>query len=416
MTINDIYTILGIKESFEIPTSLMSKVVNADIKERKEIFEKFEALGVDKSEDFFRDFFQEQAANRKDLKQDYTPNAICKILSGIIPSATSFIDVCAGTGSLSLAAAQRGTDGYIICEELSLAVIPILIFNFAFRNMNAIVKEKDVVLNEIKNIYIIESSEKYSNIKKVHSYDYDRTKYEPEKNSLIISNPPYSIGWNQKNDERFEGYSLPPKAKADYLFVLDAVSRLSEDGKAYFILPLGVLFRNAKEGEIRQQLIENNLIESVILLPDKLFMNTDIPTIFLVLNKRKTDKSVFIINASDEFVKLKSKNNISDEQINKIVETYNNKNEINGFSRVVGFEEIEKNEFNLNVPRYVMKEAIKEYIDYPQVIRELAQIKKEREQLDIKLFETLDQLYGSTAESQALLEHVTNLFSEYINS
>lgn len=182
----------------------------------------------------------------------------------------------------------------------------------------------------------------------------------------VVSNPPYSQSWipprksktgiRIKIDPRFD-YGIAPKGKADYAFLLHDLYHLKSDGIMTIVLPHGVLFRgepgDRSEGSIRQKLIENNHIDTIIGLPADIFFGTGIPTIVIVLRKDRTDNDVLIIDASKGFKKEGKKNKLRASDIKRIVDTCIERRSIPGLSRVVGKEEIRQNGYNLNIPRYV---------------------------------------------------------------
>ena len=176
---------------------------------------------------------------------------------------------------------------------------------------------------------------------------------------VVVANPPFSLDkWGAdfaENDPfmRFNHYEVPPKSKGDYAFVIHMIKSLNEHGRMGVVLPHGVLFRGAKEGKIRQKLIEQNLLDAIIGLPANLFFGTGIPAAILVFKKNRVNNDILFIDASREFDKAKNQNNLTDENIEKIIETYRNRNEIEKYSHVATLEEIQENDYNLNIPRYV---------------------------------------------------------------
>ena len=193
----------------------------------------------------------------------------------------------------------------------------------------------------------------------------------------VVSNPPYSQHWkpaNKEMDARFAQYGLAPMTKADYAFLLHELHHLKPDGILTIVLPHGVLFRGKApkiydkdgnilpieqreegqgEGQIRANLIEKNNIDAIIGLPANIFFGTGIPTLILVLKKKRSDDGVLIIDASKGFVKDGKQNKLRACDVKKISDTYRERKEISGFSRVVSRDEIRRNEYNLNIPRYV---------------------------------------------------------------
>lgn len=176
----------------------------------------------------------------------------------------------------------------------------------------------------------------------------------------VVMNPPYSVSnWNKAelkvSDPRFEiAGTLPPDSKGDFAFLLHGLYHLSTEGTMGIVLPHGVLFRGSSEGNIRQKLLDKNYIDAVIGLPSNLFTNTGIPVVIMILKKnRSIDAPVLIIDASNSFIKVGKQNVLQEKDIAKIVDVYVNKTEISGYSHLASREEIRKNEYNMNIPRYV---------------------------------------------------------------
>lgn len=184
--------------------------------------------------------------------------------------------------------------------------------------------------------------------------------YHPLFVDAVVSNPPYSQNWEPEdmaNDTRFKEYGLAPKSKADYAFLLHDLYHLNPTGIMTIVLPHGVLFRgksdDGSEGEIRKNLIEKNRIDTIIGLPANIFYGTGIPTIIMVLKKDRPNTDVLIVDASKGFEKDGNKNKLRARDIKKIVDVVINRTTVSKFSRVVTRDEIRKNEYNLNIPRYV---------------------------------------------------------------
>lgn len=180
--------------------------------------------------------------------------------------------------------------------------------------------------------------------------------YDPLYVDAVVSNPPYSQGWNpsdKETDPRYAGYGLAPKGKADYAFLLHDLYHIKPDGIMNIVLPHGVLFRGGEEGEIRKNLIEKNKIDAIIGLPANIFYGTGIPTIVMVLKQKRANTDVLIIDASKGFVKEGKNNKLRAADIKKIVDVVTSRETKEKFSRVVSRDEIRKNDYNLNIPRYV---------------------------------------------------------------
>lgn len=174
----------------------------------------------------------------------------------------------------------------------------------------------------------------------------------------VVMNPPYSLHWSANKgflqDPRFSPYGvLAPKSKADYAFLLHGFYHLKNTGTMAIVLPHGVLFRGAAEGKIRKKLLKNGSIDAVIGLPANLFYNTSIPTVILVLKKNKENRDVMFIDASKGFEKKKNQNELREEDIQKILDTYEKREDVERYAHLAKYNEIEENDFNLNIPRYV---------------------------------------------------------------
>lgn len=201
----------------------------------------------------------------------------------------------------------------------------------------------------------------------------------------VVANPPYSTEWSPhtellKYDDRFKDYGkLAPAKKADFAFVQHMIYHLDDNGTMAVVLPHGVLFRGAAEGVIRQYLIkEKNYLDAIIGLPSNLFFGTSIPTSILVFKKcREDDENVLFIDASQSFEKGKNQNHLTTEDVEKIVETYKNRETIDKYSYAANLKEIEDNDYNLNIPRYVDTFEEEEPIDLEQVQKDLNQIDDE---------------------------------------
>lgn len=180
--------------------------------------------------------------------------------------------------------------------------------------------------------------------------------YQPLYVDAVVSNPPYSQAWNpagKETDPRYARFGLAPKGKADYAFLLHDLYHLKPDGIMAIVLPHGVLFRGGEEGNIRRNLIENNHIDAIIGLPANIFFGTGIPTIIMVLKQKRDNTDVLIVDASKGFVKVEKNNVLRACDIRKIADTVTARAEEERYSRLVSRDEIRRNDYNLNIPRYV---------------------------------------------------------------
>ena len=179
--------------------------------------------------------------------------------------------------------------------------------------------------------------------------------YNPLYVDAVVSNPPYSQRWDAPTgpDPRFDDYGIAPKSKADYAFLLHDLYHLRPDGIMCIVLPHGVLFRGGEEGQIRRSLVENGQIDAIIGLPANIFFGTGIPTIVMVLKKRRTRDDILVIDASKGFVKEGKNNKLRTSDIRRIVDAYEAREDVERFCRVVSKQEVRNNDYNLNIPRYV---------------------------------------------------------------
>lgn len=180
--------------------------------------------------------------------------------------------------------------------------------------------------------------------------------YNPLYVDAVVSNPPYSQAWDpsdKEHDPRYTRFGLAPKGKADYAFLLHDLFHIRPDGIMTIVLPHGVLFRGGEEGTIRKNLIENNHIDTIIGLPANIFFGTGIPTIIMVLKQHRENTDILIVDASKGFIKDGKNNKLRASDIKQISDTVINRENIEGYSRVVNREEIRANDYNLNIPRYV---------------------------------------------------------------
>ena len=374
---------LGIHESYQLPDALMSALL--DPCKRVELLGMV-AGGIDGATDPLRDYFQENHANRDAMMQDYTPDCLCELVSRIAPRSERTLDLCAGTGALSLFSADGAR--FVQCEELSTRVLPVLLMNMALRNHRGVVVNRNVVTDEAAAAYSLTPGERFSSVERC----------EPPAGGTfgtIVSNPPYSLKWDGGRDMRLMGWDTPPKSKADYLFVIDALNRLDEGGTAVFVLPHGVLFRGASEGKIRADIIERGYLHAVIGLPDNLFMHTGIPVCLMVLRKGRESDGTLFIDASKLFEKRGKVNVISERHISQIVDAYESRRDIDKLAHLASVEEMRENDYNLNIPRYV---DTYEYVEPPNLIdcmNDLMQIDEDIRSKEHELADSLAKLVGT---------------------
>lgn len=215
------------------------------------------------------------------------------------------------------------------------------------------------------------------------------------KFNVVVANPPFSLdkwGADIAENDRFNRFwrGIPPKSKGDYAFISHMIeAALEREGRVAVIVPHGVLFRGSSEGRIRQKLIEENLLDAVIGLPVNLFTTTSIPVAILVFDrsrerggKNENRKDVLFIDASKEYKPGKNQNSLTEEHVRKVLTTYTDRKDIKKYAHVASIEEIKKNDFNLNIPRYVDTYEQVEVIDIEELQLEILQLEKEL--IDVK--------------------------------
>ncbi len=221
------------------------------------------------------------------------------------------------------------------------------------------------------------------------------------KAEAIVANPPFAVKWKSDSDpvlaqdERFSQYGrLAPKGAADYAFVTHMLYHLADNGTMAIVLPHGALFRSGAEGQIRKYIIEKqNYLDAVIGLPGNLFYGTSIPATVLVFKKcRREDDDILFIDASREFEKGKNQNTLTNDNLERIFDTYKSRKEIEKYSHRASLIEIKENEFNLNIPRYVDTFEEEEPIDIDVVAKDLKNLQEDEVDLQNKIFEFCEEL------------------------
>jgi type I restriction enzyme M protein len=319
------------------------------------------------------------AGSGKKAGEFYTPQQISDVLSAIVTLDSqdpktgtkhrleSVMDFACGSGSLLLNVRKRmGSHGIgkIYGQEKNITT-----YNLARMNM---------LLHGVKDTEF----EIYHGDTLTNDWDILR-ELNPAKKPVfdaIVANPPFSYRWEPTDaladDVRFKNYGLAPKSAADFAFLLHGFHFLKDEGVMAIILPHGVLFRGGAEERIRTKLLKDGHIDTVIGLPSNLFYSTGIPVCILVLKKCKQPDDVLFINAAEHFVKGKRQNQLTDENITKIIDTYQFRKEEPRYARRVAMEEIEKNDYNLNISRYISTASAEEEIDLQIVNAELMTLEK----------------------------------------
>ena len=331
----------------------------------------------------------------------YTPQAVSKILTRIAiagqenKKGLSVYDPCMGSGSLLLNAKRYSTEpGYIryYGQELMMST-----YNLARMNMflHGIEPENQKLRNG-------------------DTLDEDWPTEEETDFNMVLMNPPYSAKWSAAagflQDERFSDFGvLAPKSKADYAFLLHGLYHLKSNGTMAIVLPHGVLFRGAAEGKIREKLLRTGNIYAVIGLPANLFYNTSIPTCIVVLKKHRDGRDVLFIDASKKYEKGKKQNTMTEEHIDSVIELYQKRETVEKEAFLASFEDIEKNDFNLNIPRYVDTFEKEEEIDLHALLGDMKQTDEEIAKTQGEFVTLLKDLTSEDATVMSSLNEFINM-------
>jgi type I restriction enzyme M protein len=338
------------------------------------------ALSLDKTEEFYtpqqiskilakiitleKNKFEEEKFEEKKFKGDKLKNQKLK----------SVYDPTCNSGSLLLQVAKEIEVENFYGQELKSTA-----YNLARMNM---------ILHNIQ----------YSDFDIQQGDSLEKPMHKSMKFEAIVAKPPFQAKWSSDkkflNDPRFSDYGkLAPKSKTDFAFIQHMIYHLDENGTMGIILPHGILFRGASEGKIRKYLVnDKNYLDTVIGLPANIFYKTIIPTVILVFKKHRENKdNILFIDASKNFKKVKNQNMLRDSDIDKIIEVYSKRVEIEKFSHIATIDEIRENDFNLNIPRYV-DTFEEELIDSNKIINELKEIDNKIEAIDEEIKKYCDEL------------------------
>lgn len=291
------------------------------------------------------------ASAGKKAGEFYTPHEVAELMSDIVAhhlrgrSEISIYDPTSGSASLllnigqSVARHNGNSDGIrYYAQELNEATYNLTRMNLVMKGLkpsNIVVRRADTLEEDWP---CLKDSE------------------QPLRVDACVSNPPYSQNWKtrgKENDPRFSTYGVAPKGKADYAFLLHNLYHLRPDGIMAIVLPHGVLFRGAAEEEIRRKLVDSGVIDTIIGLPSNIFFGTGIATIVMILKPSRENRDILFIDASKGFVKDGKKNRLRQRDIRRAFDAYVNRKDVEGYCHVADMTEIERNGYNLNIPRYV---------------------------------------------------------------
>lgn len=356
------FELCAVSQIAEIRDVLYNAVLSQDIS----IFNGYNSI-IDDTKDWLQALWQYYEADRTEKKQDYTPKSLCKLVAALAGECNSVYDCCGGSGALTVEMLKNRKVENVFVEELDERVIPFLLFNLCLCNANGYVVNGDALSREQFKCYKLTKGEKYSRCEVV-----DRT--EPNICEVSISNPPYNISWNAPSpmDAMLDGRFpvLPPANNANYAFVLNCLAKAKE--KAVLILPNGIMSERT-EYECRKYLVDNDLIETVIIMPDKMFEVTSISTCILVLNKNKKHNGeiCFIDSRKNCIVEEREQNGqfggashtnrtykkaynvLSAENMQRIFDAIESRENKSEFSAIKKNEDVAKNEYMLMPSRYI---------------------------------------------------------------
>ncbi|MCO5268951.1 MAG: type I restriction-modification system subunit M [Brumimicrobium sp.] len=317
----------------------------------------------------------------------YTPSEVSSLLAKLTKSkpGARICDPTCGSGSLLIKAAQEvGSSNFsLFGQEANGSTWALAMMNMFLHGFDdATIRWGDT----IRNPKLIEGDS-------LMKFD------------TVVANPPFSLdkwGAEEAESDRYNRFwrGIPPKSKGDWAFISHMIETLNENGKAGVVVPHGVLFRGASEGNIREKVIDENLLEAVIGLPANLFYGTGIPAAILILNKQKTNNDVLFIDASEHFESVKNQNKLRDEDIEHVVKTYRDFTEgklkqgvaEERYSYVATKEEIEENDFNLNIPRYVDTFEPEPEVDIEEVQKEIDKLEGELKEVQAEMEKYLKEL------------------------
>lgn len=352
----------------------------------------------------------------------YTPAPVSEVLAKIVtknleaPQADnhsvggySVYDFACGSGSLLLSVQQQTPDPsrvFFYGQELNTTT-------YDLARMNLMMHNVDYQHMKLRNADTLEADwplqTDESGVQEAQSFD------------MVVANPPYSANWDNRDeklkDPRFRDFGvLAPKSKADLAFVLHGLYHLKPEGTMAVVLPHGVLFRGAGEGKIRKTLIEKNLIDAVIGLPANLFYSTGIPTLVMVLKKNKQTDDILFIDASQDFEKGKKQNVLREQDIQKIIDTYAARQDVERYAHVATLDEIKENDFNLNIPRYVDTYVPEPPIDLGELTREMAEVDEQIASAQQELLGMMTELHAEDPKLQADLDAFIALLRKEVAS
>lgn len=324
----------------------------------------------------------------------FTPSMVSELLSRLVkPQENDRIyDPTCGSGSLLIRASKKVPSGKV------------QIYGQERNGQTQALCKMNMFLHGIDDAKI-ENGDTLSN--PLHLEDGKLMKFQ-----VVVANPPFSLDkWAmgfagaEVEDKKFKmesaldpyrrfEWGVPPSSKGDFAFIQHMLYSLAEEGRMGVVLPHGVLFRGASEGKIRKQIIDLNLLDAVIGLPENLFFGTGIPAVILIFKKNRTRNDILFVDASGEghYEKGKNQNKLREEDLQEIERVYNSYETVDKYSYVASLEEIKENDYNLNIPRYVDTFEEEEMVDMDVVAQNILNIKAELEEVGKQMAKYLKEL------------------------
>ena len=379
---------------FDFHTFTTNQENSAILNNLFELFSKysFENISTDILGDAYEWILKYFAPTKAKEGEVYTPREVIRLMVEILDPQPqkSVYDPAAGSAGMLIIAYQY------VREKYSKEKADTLFLYGQEQNGKTLALAKmNAILHGIKNITLIEGD--------TLLYPKFKTQDDIKKFDYVIANPP----WNQKNlydedtlkkgeywRERF-AFGFPTRQSADWVWIQHMLASVKNESKVVVVIDTGAVSRGGREKAIRQKIVEKDLVESVILLPEKLFYNTGAPGLIIVFNKNKPEErkeKILLINASKEFVAGKPQNSLGKDNIKKIADIYRDFKEAENFSKIITFREVAEADYNLSPSRFVSVIEEEKYRPIEEIVKELDEIEKERELVEEKVSKILKKI------------------------
>lgn len=419
---------IGFERVEDMPQALMAACESND----EAMFAAFADSVPDLERDWLQMVFQYYLADRKGKMQDYSPASLGDLVS-FLARGSSIMDMCAGSGALTIRCWLGDRTRRFVCIEYDERAVSLLLFNLAIRNISAVVVHGDVLTQETFATWTLTRGERFSRV------DRGGELFVCE---CCISNPPYNMKWRHPDfaamQGRFAGRTIPPESNANYAFVLSAMDKAD---RGVFILPNGALSSSKTEGDVRRELIEDNWFDAIIACPDGMFESTSIPVSVMVLDKRKETATIEMVDARelhevevrDQRGQFGSKSHtsrvyhkevsvFSESNIREILSAIENRSEKPGFSAPATIERVRENEYVLTPSRYVgIVPEERKHRPYEDIIADYNRVAVEKGGLKLTINETLarsiglDSIYKLQQQGNEIAEQMEEKLSKIVD-